>query len=397
MGAVAMRKSEGRILTTHAGSLPRPPALAGLHAARARGEPVDAAALAAQAEAATADVIARQIEIGLDVINNGEVGRESFITYLRHRMSGFGGESQRKAMGDLLRYPGYLAHLRMLRGARDNVSLLTAPQATSAVRYTSSEPIEEECRALERLLQPHQGAFTEAFVSCPSPGIVAAAMQNAFYDDLETYVDALADALAVEYRAIVREGFLLQIDAPDLALERHTLFQDRPLSDFLDFARVVVRAINRALGDVPKSRVRLHVCWGNYEGAHDLDVALGDIWPEVERARAGAFLISLANPRHCHEHHLFETGCLPKDALLIPGVIDTTTNYVEHPGAVAERLMNAAEDVGDPSRIIAGTDCGLETSAGSSMVVPEIAWEKLRSLVAGAKLASARLFGGGPA
>jgi 5-methyltetrahydropteroyltriglutamate--homocysteine methyltransferase len=388
-----MRHSEARILTTHAGSLPRPVALAGLHAARARGESVDAAALTAQAEAATAEVIARQVEIGLDVINNGEVGRESFVTYLRHRMSGFGGESKRKAMGDLLRYPGYLAHLRTLRGSCDNVSLLTAPQATSAVSYLSSEPIEEECRQLERLLQPHQGAFTEAFVSCPSPGIVATAMQNAFYDDLEAYVDALADALAVEYRAIVREGFLLQIDAPDLALERHTLFQDKPLSDFLDFSRVVVRAINRALGDVPRDRVRLHVCWGNYEGAHDLDVPLADVWPEVERANAGAFLISLANPRHCHEYHLFETGCLPEHALLIPGVIDTTTNYVEHPEAVAERLVNAAEAIGDPSRIIAGTDCGLESSAGNSMVIGEIAWEKLRSLVTGAKLASGRLFG----
>jgi len=205
-------------------------------------------------------------------------------------------------------------------------------------------------------------------------------------------IDALAEALRTEYQAIIGRGFVLQIDAPDLALERHTLFQDKPLSEFLAFARLVVAAINRALGDIPKDRVRLHVCWGNYEGAHDLDVPLEDIWPEIERARVGGFLISMANPRHGHEYHLFERGILPKDALLVPGVIDTTTNFVEHPETVADRLVRVAEALGDPTRIIAGTDCGLETSAGISMVVPEIAWAKLDSLVAGARIASRRLF-----
>jgi 5-methyltetrahydropteroyltriglutamate--homocysteine methyltransferase len=344
-------------------------------------------------ERATQDAIVRQIELGLDVINNGEVARESFFTYVRHRMTGFGGKSERRAMGDLLRYPDYLAQLQHARSARENVSLLSAPQAIGEVRYVAPAAIEEECAQLARLLAPHRGVYTEAFVSSPSPGIIAAAMQNAFYDDLEGYVGALAAALRTEYQAIVARGFLLQIDAPDLALERHTLFQDKPLADFLDFARVVVAAINRALGDIPKQRVRLHVCWGNYEGAHDLDVALQDIWPEIAKARAGAFLISMANPRHCHEYHLFESGCLPQGTLLIPGVIDTTTNYVEHPQAVADRLLQISAAVGDPARLIAGTDCGLETSAGTSMVVPDIAWAKLRSLVEGARIASQRLFG----
>jgi 5-methyltetrahydropteroyltriglutamate--homocysteine methyltransferase len=390
---VSAPHSPARILTTHAGSLPRPTALSELHARKARGETVDTPELTRLCEVTTRDTIARQLELGLDIINNGEVGRESFFTYVRHRMTGFGGKSERRAMADLLRYPDYLAQLQRLRSGRENVSLLSAPQAIDAVRYVSPAPIEDECAQLQRLLAPHRDAYTEAFMSSPSPGIIAAAMHNAFYDDIEAYIGALADALRTEYHAILDHGFLLQIDAPDLALERHTLFQDKPLADFLDFARLVVRAINRALGDIPKQRVRLHVCWGNYEGAHDLDVALQDIWPEIAKTHAGAFLISMANPRHCHEYHLFESGCLPADAMLIPGVIDTTTNYVEHPEAVADRLQQVAAAVGDPARLIAGTDCGLETSAGTSMLVPDIAWAKLRSLVEGARIASKRLFG----
>jgi 5-methyltetrahydropteroyltriglutamate--homocysteine methyltransferase len=388
-----MHRSEQRFLTTHAGSLPRPAALTSLHAARARGETVDDAALAALTESATREVIERQIAIGLDVLNNGELGRESFFTYLRHRMSGFGGTSQRLAQGDLLRYPHYLEQLRRVRGSGERIDLFSAPQCVAAVSYTSRAAIDEECSALSRLLAPHAGAYSEAFVSSPSPGIVAAAMQNAFYDRLEDYVGALADALAVEYRAIVDHGFVLQIDAPDLALERHTLFQDKPLAEFLAFARTVVDAINRALENVPRERVRLHVCWGNYEGAHDLDVPLAEIWPELERARVGGFLLSMANPRHAHEYHWFERHALPQGALLVAGVIDTTTNYVEHPETVADRLRLVAEAVGDPRRVLAGTDCGLETSAGFSMVVPEIAWAKLSSLVQGARIASQQVFG----
>lgn len=387
-----MKRSDGRLLTTHAGSLPRPRDLTAFHAARARGEQVADAAFEARAFAATKDVVARQIEVGLDVINNGEVGRESFFTYLRHRMSGFGGQSQRRSQGDLLRYPEYVEVLQRFRGSGEKVSVFSAPQAVGEVRYASKEPIERECAELADVLSSHAGAYADAFMSSPSPGIVAAAMQNAFYESLEDYVAALADALRVEYRTIADSGFILQIDAPDLALERHTLFQDKPLSEFLAFARLVVAAINRAIADIPKDRVRLHVCWGNYEGAHDLDVPLGDIWPEIEKARVGAFLISMANPRHAHEYHAFERGILPEGALLVPGVIDTTTNFVEHPETVADRLVRVAEAVGNPSRIIAGTDCGLETSAGLSMVVPEIAWAKLASLVEGARLASRRLF-----
>jgi 5-methyltetrahydropteroyltriglutamate--homocysteine methyltransferase len=218
-------------------------------------------------------------------------------------------------------------------------------------------------------------------------------MQNDYYQDLEAYVNAIGEALRTEYTTIAAAGFILQIDAPDLALERHTLFQDKPLADFLAFVRIVVVAINRALAGIPREQVRLHVCWGNYEGPHDCDVPLEDIWPEVAKVKAGAIMLSMANPRHAHEYHYFEDPHFLGDMLLVPGVIDTTTNYVEHPLVVADRIERIAKAVGDPRRIIAGTDCGFETAAGSKMVVEEVVWAKLRSLSEGAAIASKKLLG----
>jgi 5-methyltetrahydropteroyltriglutamate--homocysteine methyltransferase len=388
-----LKTSRERILTTHAGSLPRSPDLTSLHVAKSRGEPVDEAALAEATERATREVVARQLEVGLDVVNNGEVGRESFFTYVQHRMSGFGGRSARGPMADVLRYPGYAQQMVRATGLGDAVSLMAAPQALAAVAYTDGEPIRAECEQLRSVLDAHAGAWVEAFVSSPSPGIIAAAMQNAHYHSLEAYVGALAAALATEYREIVEAGFVLQIDAPDLAMERHTLFQDKSLEEFRGFLRVVVDATNAALDGIDPARVRLHVCWGNYGGPHDLDVPLADIWDEVARIRAGGLLLSMANPRHAHEVRHFEGGVLPENAVLVPGVIDTTTNYVEHPETVADRIERIATAVGDPTRIIAGTDCGFETSAGFVSVAPDVAWEKLRSLAAGARLASQRIFG----
>lgn len=387
-----MQRSRDRILTTHAGSLPRPRPLTALLAAKSAGRLEDESALLAAAERATEAVLARQIECGIDVVNNGEVGRESFFTYLKHRMSGFSGTSQRPAMADIVRYPSYVKQLMRSVSSTENVSLMSAPRATSAIAWLGRGPIEAECRQLTRLLVPLEGRYVEAFVSSPSPGIVAAAMENAFYDDLGDYVRAVARALRHEYEAIAAAGFLLQIDAPDLAMERHTLFHDRPLGEFLGFVRTVIEALNAALAAIPRERVRLHVCWGNYGGPHDLDVALEQIWAEVARAHAGAFLVSLANPRHAHEVRLFERGLLPEGCLLVPGVIDTTTNYVEHPEVVAERIERAATAVGDPSRILAGTDCGFETAAGFAAVAPEVVWAKLRTLAEGAALASRRLY-----
>ena len=218
-------------------------------------------------------------------------------------------------------------------------------------------------------------------------------MQNDHYPDLDTYVGAVAAALAQEYAAIVENGFVLQIDAPDLAMERHTLFQGKPIEDFLDFVRVVIAAINRSLERLPRDRVRLHVCWGNYEGPHDADVPLEEIWSEIRKANVGGVLLSMANPRHEHEWRVFADGSLPEGWLLIPGVIDTTTNYVEHPRAVADRIERVARAIGDPTRVLAGTDCGFETASGLGTVAQDVVWQKLRSLAQGAALASRRLYG----
>ena len=380
-----------RILTTHAGSLPKSKALTGLHTARASGQPVDARDFERQVEAAQAASIARQIECGIDIVGDGEVGREGFFSYVRHRMSGFGGAAPRPTMRDITMYPSFLEFI--LRATpRDQVSLLAPPTAIGTVAYQGADAIARDCERLKRLLAAHRGEYSDAFLTAPSPGIVAAAMQNRFYPDLETYIGALGDALAVEYRAIAQAGFILQIDAPDLAMERHTLFADKPLSDFLDFVRLVIAALNKALTGIDTARVRLHVCWGNYNGPHECDVALAEIWPEIAKAHVGGFLISLANPRHEHEVRLFESGVLPKTATLAAGVIDTTTNYVEHEEVVAQRLERAARAVGDPKRVQACTDCGFETSAGYVMIPEDVVWAKLRALRDGARLASERLF-----
>lgn len=388
-----MRHSTDKILTTHAGSLPRPQSLIALLNAKFSGENIAEEALAEAINAATRSSIARQMAAGIDVVNNGEMGRESFFTYVQHRMTGFGGVSTRPIMADLTRYPGSLERRRQAMGTNERVDLLKAPKAIATVQYVNPEPIEQECQMLRQLLAESGNGYADAFMSAPSPGIIAAGMQNDYYDNLETYVNALAAALRTEYTTITAAGFILQIDAPDLALERHTLFQDKPLADFLDFVRIVIRAINQALAGIPRERVRLHVCWGNYEGPHDCDVPLADIWPDVSQINAGAVLLSMANPRHAHEYRLFADPDFLGDRLLVPGVIETTTNYIEHPQVVADRIERIARAVGDPQRIIAGTDCGFETAAGSKMVIEEVVWAKLKSLAEGAAIASHRLMG----
>lgn len=388
-----MQSSSDRILTTHAGSLPRPRALTELHLARARGDAVAEEDLRRAADAAAEEALARQLEIGLDVVNDGEMGRESFFTYVRHRMTGFSGESRRPPMADIVHYADFIEQFMRGPGGRESVSLMSAPRATGEVRYGSTDAIEAECERLRRLLDAQGGRVAQAFVSAPSPGIVAAAMQNDWYPDLQSYLDAVARALRTEYEVISKAGFLLQIDAPDLALERHTLFQDRPLKEFLEFVHIVVGALEVALDGIPRERIRLHVCWGNYEAPHDLDVPLAEIWNELCHLPVGALLLSMANPRHEHEYKVLEGNELPEGVCVVPGVIDTTTNYVEHPETVADRIERVARAVGDPRRVMAGTDCGFETAAGFVSVAPSVAWAKLRSLVEGAELASRRLFG----
>lgn len=392
-----MRSSEERILTTHAGSLPRPPELVDLLARANRREPVEPAALEAAVGAAVPAVVARQHEVGIDVGNDGEQGRESFFTYVQHRMSGFGGAGEPRGWQDIADFPGFAEVRARQRSSHSQVSLLRPPMAVGDVRYTDTTAIEAELARLAAAVGDTGdggAAFTEAFMTSPSPGIVAAAMANAHYPTLDDYVGAVGEALAVEYRRVVEAGFVLQIDAPDLAMERHCLFAGRPLGEFLEFVDLVVGAINRALvqADVPADRVRLHVCWGNYGGPHVHDVALADLLPHLYEARVGGLLLSMANPRHEHEYRELARQPLPPGMLVAAGVIDVTTNYVEHPEVVADRLERVALAVGDPRRVLACTDCGFDTAAGFGVVAPDVAWEKLRSMRDGAALASARLF-----
>jgi 5-methyltetrahydropteroyltriglutamate--homocysteine methyltransferase len=383
-----MLRSESRILTTHTGSLPRPAQLVDMQLRTSRGEAVDPAALAAAVQGATRRSIAHQLECGIDVGNDGEQPRESFFTYVRYRMSGFGGESQRPAVQDVVAFPTF-AELFQPRAQK---SLLTSPpRAIGAVHYTNRTPLDRELGDYAAALAEQPGRFAESFWTAPSPGIIACAMLNDYYGSLAEYVEAVAEALRTEYEAIVARGMVLQIDGPDLAMERHRLFADRPLAEFLDFVDVTVAALNRALRNIPADRVRLHVCWGNYEGPHIFDVPLEELAPHLYAARVGGLVLSMANPRHAHEHRILAKCPPPRDWTIVAGVIDTTTNYVEHPEVVADRIEYAARAIGDPHRVIAGTDCGFDTSTGLGKVAEEVVWEKLKALRAGADIATRRL------
>jgi 5-methyltetrahydropteroyltriglutamate--homocysteine methyltransferase len=385
-----MLRSESRILTTHAGSLPRPSALTHLYAERARGVPVDPVTIEQAGRVALRWVVPKQRDSGIDIGNNGEQQREAFFLYVQRRMSGFGGSWERRPFADMTRYPAYAAQTLAQAAATEHVSLRGAlPKAVGDVCYLDRALIEAECADFCAAMAETGTDFAEPFMTAPSPGIIAAAMLNAYYDTADAYLAALGAALRVEYETIVRHGHVLQIDAPDLAMERHITFQDRPLADFLNFAERVIATINASLADVSREKVRLHVCWGNYQGPHDSDVPLRDILPVLQQARVGALVLPFANPRHAHEYRALAE--LPQDQLVVAGVIDTVTNYIEHPEVVADRLEQIARVLGDPSRLIAGTDCGFDTSAGRGAVAEDVVWAKLRALADGARIASVRL------
>ena len=386
-----MRRSEERILTTHTGSLPRPPELTQLLIRRARGESINAGEFDRLGHEALRWAAAKQAESGVDVANNGEQQREGFFLHIRHRMSGFGGSWQRRTRADALRYPVFRRMMEEQLAARPAVSNMGPPKAIGPVRYLGRDGIAAECADFRTALADTGAQFVELFMTAPSPGIIAGAMKNEHYPTEQAYLDDLGAALREEYEAIVDAGFLLQLDCPDLALERHLSYQDQPVSDFLGFVERVVTTINAALVNISADKVRLHVCWGNYEGPHDSDVPLADILPILQQAKVGALFLPFANPRHAHEFKLFEKHPLADDQILIAGVIDVLTNFVEHPEAVADRLERVAQAVGDPHRVIAGTDCGFGTSAGSSRVAEDVVWAKFKALAEGARLASDRL------
>jgi 5-methyltetrahydropteroyltriglutamate--homocysteine methyltransferase len=383
-------RSDGRFLTTHAGSLPRSDRLIGLHAARARGETVDPSEFAGAVEEATQRVVDLQRECGIDVGNDGEQARESFFTYVQHRMSGFGDSWMRPVMADILKFPQW-AVLRASDLAKRQVSLMQLPVCVEEISSLGTDEVAAECEAFKRAL----GAFPfkQSFMTAASPGIVALGMQDRHYGDLGAYVAAIADALRPEYEYIVSQGFVLQIDAPDLAMERHVTYADRPVEEFRAFVDVVIDNINRVLENVPREDVRLHVCWGNYDGPHVFDVDLAEIVECFYRANVGAIVLSMSNPRHAHEHRVLAEMPLPETMAIVAGCVDTTTNYVEHPQVVADRIERVVQAVGDPTRVLAGTDCGFDTAAGFRTIAEDISWEKLRVLREGADIASVRIFG----
>lgn len=387
-----MLRSLERILTTHTGSLPRPPSLTQLYLDRNHGGPIVGDEIERMSRLATRSSIKNQAAHGIDVGNNGEQPRDSFVLYLRDRLTGLGGSWERPSRADVDRYPAFKERWIQQVSAEDKVSGVSAvPKAIAQVSYRGRGAILGECADLKAALI-EEPVFLEAFMSSPSPGIVASTLKNEHYSSLDEYLQDLGRALQVEYEAIVQSGFILQIDAPDLALERHVTFKNEPLSTFIEFAETVVAVINEALQNVPRDRVRLHVCWGNSESPHDSDVPLPDILPVILKADVGGLVLPFANPRHAHEYRYLADQQLAADQILVAGVTDNLTNFVEHPEVVADRLERVVSVVGDPKRVLAGTDCGFDTSAGWGRVAEDVVWAKLRALRDGADLASERLY-----
>ena len=350
--------------------------------AKDKGELQDQAAFEGRVRAATAEVVRTQIECGVDIVNDGETGKVGYSTYVKDRLTGFAGEATPVRAADLLEFPEYAR--RALRANR-----MQRPVCTGPIAYKDKEALRKDLENFKAALQGVEPE--EAFLSAASPGVISVFLKNDYYPNHEAYLAALADTMKEEYNAIHQAGFLLQVDCPDLAMGRHIQFASASLEEFRRNAELHVEALNHALSDIPPERIRLHLCWGNYEGPHHLDVPLRDIIDIVLKARPAGISFEAANPRHAHEWKVFHEFTLPADKVLIPGVLDSTTNYIEHPELVAERICRFAEVVGRES-VIAGTDCGFATFAGNATVDPKIVWAKFQAMAEGARLASQQLW-----
>jgi 5-methyltetrahydropteroyltriglutamate--homocysteine methyltransferase len=386
-----MKTSNNRILTTHAGSLPRGEPLGTMLIDEELGKSVDKSKLEAATESRVAYVLEKQAEVGIDVVNDGEQGRVGFQTYVPQRMSGFGGASKRPFGKEFIEYPQFTK--RMLERIPRTGKVFDAPEAVADIKYRDTQAIDGEIARFKRLSAKLKAPAVEYFMNAPSPGIIATTMLNAHYTSHQAYLDAVAREIRIEYLAVTKAGFVLQIDAPDLAMERVLLYQDLSDSEFAKIVEQHVAALNTALEGIPPERVRLHVCWGNWEGPHTHDVALDVILPVLYQAHVGGLSIEFANPRRQHESAALRKHPLPDKMILIPGVIDPKSNFVEHPEVVAQRIETVAKAVGDRERIIAGVDCGFGTFVGWEWVTEDVVWAKLKTLRAGADLASTRLWG----
>jgi 5-methyltetrahydropteroyltriglutamate--homocysteine methyltransferase len=380
-----------RIRTTHTGSLPRGEALGALLIDEEQGRPIDRDALVRLTEERVAHVLKKQREVGLDIINDGEQGRVGFQTYLPQRMTGFGGASKRPYGKEFIEFPQFTE--RMMQRIPKTSKVFDAPQAVDDIQYTSTDAVDAEIDRLKRLSAELPSRDFELFMNAPSPGIVACTMLNAYYDSQEAYLDAAARQLRTEYQRVVEAGLLLQIDAPDLAMDRTMMFRDLSDAEFVKACERGVAAINAGIEGIPRERVRLHICYGNWEGPHIHDIALGKILPALYEAKVGALSIEFSNPRHAHEYPALKKHPLPKDMILIPGVVETTSNFVEHPEVVARRIEEAVAAVGDRERVVASTDCGFGTFTKREWVIEPVVWLKLKSIREGADIASSRLWG----
>ena len=381
-----MKHSSDRILTTHVGSLPRPKTVADLVFAKDREEAYDPSEFDETIARAVEDTVARQVEVGVDIVSDGEMSKISYATYIKERISGFEGDAPREPPKDLLDYPAFLEK-RAQSGATPSYK---RPKCTGEISPSNSAPLEADLKNFGNALA--EVTVTEAFMNSASPGVIALFLPNEFYPSHEAYLESLAEAMRVEYEGIVDAGYLLQLDSPDLGLGRHMLFADKPDEDYQRLAGIHVDVLNYALRNIPIDRVRMHVCWGNYEGPHHYDAPMSMVLPIALKAKMGALLFEASNPRHAHEWTTFRDADLPPDLILIPGVIDSTTNFIEHPELVAERICRFTDIVGR-ERVIAGSDCGFASFAGFGAVDGEIAYAKLATMTAGARVASDRLWG----
>jgi 5-methyltetrahydropteroyltriglutamate--homocysteine methyltransferase len=372
-----------RVLTTHVGSLPRPQEVVDVIWAEDQGREVDLDEYDRVIGEAVRDRVAHQVESGIDLVSDGEMGKIGYATYIRHRLSGFEiGDVPRATPADLDAYPRFRD--RLASGPAGYT--YQRPICRGPIVYERREPLERDLRHLRTAIEGQPVA--DAFMNAPSPGIVALFAPNEHYDTLDEYLSAIGEAMKTEYEAIVAAGLQLQIDAPDLAMGRHIMYRDRTDEEFAQSVVRHVEAINVALRDIPADRVRMHLCWGNYEGPHHFDIELGRIIDAVLKAKPQTILFEAANPRHAHEWAVWRDAAIPDDKILCPGVIDSTSNYIEHPELIAQRITTFTEIVG-PERVIAGTDCGFGTWAGFGAVDPDICWAKFRSLSEGARLAAA--------
>ncbi|MGB9052996.1 MAG: cobalamin-independent methionine synthase II family protein [Pseudolabrys sp.] len=380
--------SRDRILTTHVGSLPRNEKLSDLLVRQEAGEAFDAKEMTTEMDKAVHHVVEKQLAAGIDIGNDGEQQRVGFQTYVPQRMSGFAGISKRRRGREFEEFPELVASL--MRRFPHVSKQQNAPECQAELKYLDIKPIDKEIARFKKI---SDGKFAEQFMTTPSPGIISSTMLDAFYGSQDKYLTAISREMKNEYHAIHKAGLLLQIDAPDLAMDRTMMYRDLTDAQFVKAVERHVQAINDGIDGIPRDRVRLHVCYGNWEGPHIHDVPLATILPALYQAKVGALSIEFSNPRHAHEYDALKKHPIPKDMLLIPGVVETTSNFVEHPEVVARRIEDAVHAVGDRERVVASTDCGFGTFTNREWVIEPAVWLKLAAIQQGADIASARLWG----